>query len=133
VANPSTGAIAVTGDSAAPAARPAEVTRVSSSSQTSGAGAATDGAAQSWSNAPQMPPPGPMDSNGVQNMQNGASCREDVEPAAPQGFSATPDGTGRIALSWGNGDASICTGELLEWALRNLCITCSCTAVMLVE
>jgi hypothetical protein len=59
-----------------------------------------------------MPPPGPMDSNGVQNMQNGASCRDDVEPAAPQGFSATPDGTGRIALSWGNGDASICIGEL---------------------
>ncbi|WIA31564.1 hypothetical protein OEZ86_002453 [Tetradesmus obliquus] len=94
--NPSTGGISVTGASSAPAARAAEVTRV--------AGAAADSAAQQ-----QMPPPGPMDSNGVQNMQNGASCRADVEPAAPQGFVATPDGTGRITLSWGNKDASICT------------------------
>jgi hypothetical protein len=72
---------------------------------------------------PQMPPPGPMNADAVQNMQNGASCRGDVEPAAPQGFTATPDGTGRIALSWGNGDTSICTGMVrLLPIVQCLCI-----------
>jgi hypothetical protein len=109
VVTPSTGAVAVSGASAAMGVRPAEVTRISSSGQAA-SGAAGDSMGQQGAGVPQMPPPGPMDANGVQNMQNGASCREDLEPAAPQGFSATPDGTGRIALSWGNGDASICTG-----------------------